>query len=876
MAKPKFDPSQPFEIPQAAAGAKPKFDPGQPFEVPSAAETQGARPPTQATSDNWFGPGGKVPTYLANSPNARALVEGTLEQLPAAGGIAGGAVGASAGLAESAPTFGLTAPVLVTAQGIAGAGLGTGAGKALENMGREYILGEQKTNAQRMSEPVRAAGTGAALQGAADVAGPIINAGGRAILGVGKRAMTSIFGPSGEAIETYLSRADQIKNAKSIEQIKDQIDHTMSGMFDAVDKAKLGKEEAKRVLDATEQRIREATQDAKFQFRIKQADISDALKQSRDALDRAYGREVEKLSSIKSPIQLVDDVRGAIADLKDQVARGSKESYEILDKDSRAYSVQNAASVLRKIADDMNIQAYKIPENSPGSVFKSGYLGQTPEMAGVGNPNAGKVIGSPSAPVTSQARGIQAEIRAFADRLEQTPKAVPARELKKILQDLDDSNMAMYGQPGFDSRLSRVYKLVRGTIDDAVKQSNPAYAEKMSSVAKNTQLLDEAIGRFGDSRSAASRLNSIASRANGADRDLLERLGSATGNDFRTPVEEYLGAQAKLKTPSSMADIKSSLPEYSSVRDLERRSAGLSRPESAPEYVSAELKKSGLTSERAFAEKGVNATGDRLTKAERALEPFKTLTQSGSENAVRGLMRKPEMQNIELKRKLEDLSNVSGKDFVTWIKDRRIANQFEGEYRNGSRNAVMFGTMGAAVGGSLAGPTGATVGATIGTSTGGAIDRFGPKIAQKILDAVRWSKGPQIVSAIDRLDIPPEAKRAALLELSAFAERPPAVSSVYSKAADNKELDRDSSTPAMDKVSNPSSAAAPTKGPTKWANDGFEKLSQHGAGGLDREALMNDPKARELLIQASDLKPGSKAMDSVLSKIKARAAKGGE
>ncbi len=69
-----------------------------------------------------------------------------------------------------------------------------------------------------------------------------------------------------------------------------------------------------------------------------------------------------------------------------------------------------------------------------------------------------------------------------------------------------------------------------------------------------------------------------------------------------------------------------------------------------------------------------------------------------------------------------------------------------------------------------------------------------------------------------------------------------------------------------------------TKGPDKWAKDGHQKLMDHAEDPKDQEmlqkskgAMISDPKSKQLLIQASDLKPGSKAMESVLSKIKAKA-----
>lgn len=70
-----------------------------------------------------------------------------------------------------------------------------------------------------------------------------------------------------------------------------------------------------------------------------------------------------------------------------------------------------------------------------------------------------------------------------------------------------------------------------------------------------------------------------------------------------------------------------------------------------------------------------------------------------------------------------------------------------------------------------------------------------------------------------------------------------------------------------------------TKGPDKWASDGFNKLLEHsGDQNLkdSKQKMLSDPKTKDLLIKASDLKPGSKAMDEIMSKIKNRVSKGQE
>lgn len=75
--------------------------------------------------------------------------------------------------------------------------------------------------------------------------------------------------------------------------------------------------------------------------------------------------------------------------------------------------------------------------------------------------------------------------------------------------------------------------------------------------------------------------------------------------------------------------------------------------------------------------------------------------------------------------------------------------------------------------------------------------------------------------------------------------------------------------------------AAPEKGPDKWASDGVKKLQEHdpSSGISDPETisrLKKSKKGKDLLIQASDLKPGTKAMDNVLRKIKEASLQGSE
>lgn len=59
------------------------------------------------------------------------------------------------------------------------------------------------------------------------------------------------------------------------------------------------------------------------------------------------------------------------------------------------------------------------------------------------------------------------------------------------------------------------------------------------------------------------------------------------------------------------------------------------------------------------------------------------------------------------------------------------------------------------------------------------------------------------------------------------------------------------------------------KGENLWAHNGLSALEEHGAGisGVQAEAMLRDPEGKRLLIRASNLKPGSKAMDQIVQQI---------
>lgn len=758
MSKPAFDPNQPFE--SADGGSKkPKFDPNKPFDVADQAEqksfgqkaldtvVEAGRAIDSATGAPTRAAIGKLQEGGSIGDAGQAFSNQFLEHPEFA--PTGKQIAQRAGIGETTlkevfpnltdeqigdalaamnPAFKLTQyakPTEITASGAAGFGVDL----AADWTNLIPAVGQVKKG-------VQATELGAKAARAVGKTTDLISKGAKE---VGKRAISISLGPDMPAINRYLDRADQIKSAKSVEEIKNSIDSTMQGFFDSVENAKISKDDAKEALKEIQSKIKDTVNESNFQFRVDKADVNEQLKLAQSKLDDAYAGEVSRLQSVKSPTNLVDDVSASIQELKQKVKQGSEESYKILDNDTKAYSVRNAAPVLRKMADDMNILGYE-------SAGKAGLVAPGQYGAPVAS----------SGPVTTQSIGVQNELRRFAELLEQTPERVPARELKKMLQQIDNSEKAVYGQPGFDSRVSQAYKAIRATIDDAIKAENPAYRAKMEEVAANTGLLSRSIDRFGDPRMAASKLNSIGSATALEDRKLLSELGSKTSRDFDSPVSEYLMNQRVLKNPDAMAGIKGSLPETSQFKKAKETSDLYARPETSKEYVKNALQKEKLPEQLSQAQERLQGSVKKLDESTEALAPFKSLTSVNSENVIRGLMGAPG-KKIEMRRMVEDLSKMSQKDFVNMIDDARAAQQFNGEFRIGSRNVNLWAIIGFFTGGPLGGGAGAALGAMT--------DRFGPALAQKILDGALKIKGAPTVSKIKALKLPQPAELYLIKEL---------------------------------------------------------------------------------------------------------------
>lgn len=162
---------------------------------------------------------------------------------------------------------------------------------------------------------------------------------------------------------------------------------------------------------------------------------------------------------------------------------------------------------------------------------------------------------------------------------------------------------------------------------------------------------------------------------------------------------------------------------------------------------------------------------------------------------------------------------------------------------------TISGGAGAAAGATIAGPVGAVIGGAVGAGGNKLARTYGPAIVADATNAAgkALSKIP---------DIP-------LLQQSSPATYKGIVGAIGANL------------PAKAAVA--SSVAATSKGPDKWAADGAAKLIEHSPDDKQeiekaKGAASDDKRIKDLLIKASDLKPGTPAMKKVMADLKARTA----
>jgi len=304
-----------------------------------------------------------------------------------------------------------------------------------------------------------------------------------------------------------------------------------------------------------------------------------------------------------------------------------------------------------------------------------------------------------------------------------------------------------------------------------------------------------------------------------------------------------------------MEDVKRSLPEASALREAEMKAAVAKRL-AKPKFVKEAIQKNAANFKLKSADQKLKAQKEVFAR-------LKSFGEQGAESKLQQVARGRKFAEQQLR----ELSEYADEDLVEAVKAAQDAAAFDKSIFHGSRNVNLWamlgalgqtatgkGGVGAAGGAVFGGPIGMAVGATIGAM----MDNYGPRVTKKILDGVIKIKGPMSELAIMKMKIPDNVKAdlAKQFRQTLVAERAvSAAKSAGQRVAEDK-----------------------PRGEKKWANDGLEKLLKHSKDPEQKKLLESvrgaaatNPKIKRLLIDASGLSPGSKAMDRIIEQLKQNA-----
>lgn len=423
---------------------------------------------------------------------------------------------------------------------------------------------------------------------------------------------------------------------------------------------------------------------------------------------------------------------------------------------------------------------------------------------------------------TDESLAVADKLQTYKTRLEGMAAedgTIPATDAKKLIQGIDSTTKYSPMAGAFDDVKNGAFKGIRSALDESTKAAVPAYAEAMKPVAKDADLLSRISG-FGDKQTGAGLLGRINAPTQLESRAALQELGQKYGVD-------YLSAAQPRNLPEQQI-----LNKAQAAQDALR---GDRVAEKMDQSVASSRQKEALDSAQS-----------QLGAAKERLAPFKSLAPNaaGQTTAQQKLLQLGKGKNIELDGMFHELGKLTDTDFVQAMKDNRVKAAFEKGATNGSRNTAMGAMIGYAVDG--------VGGGAVGASAGRIADQWGPAITKRVLDGViKVSKSPT-VETIRSLNIPDPIKQNMLMGIKNIAGAGNQVARGQSAArsvADNYSRSNQDRTPS---------------GEDRWAANGAQALSLRDE---DAQTLMQSPQGKRLLIQASDLRPGSKAMKAIQDQI---------
>jgi len=601
------------------------------------------------------------------------------------------------------------APIASTIKGLAGGlvtrvpGVGMGGiggiatrilGGALTTYASELIQGNSAEEAKAKAES-----TGALAAGI-EAAVPIGAAAARAVAPAVKKGMSVVFGAPLEAIKEYLKNPEAIRAAETLESMKDTLDG-------AIEKGTIASESAA----------------------AQHATAKDALKSAQTVVEKGFdwGRQ-----------KLVDTVQDA------------KQAYGLAKGDFKANV--RAASVPGNVADEIvttlgaeSQVLGSLSEQADDALVRANVSASKKDLIAAFN-SAGRKIGVEQKGgrrvlISAEDEKAVAKLVDLKQRVASLDDAVSGPALRDVMQGIRKEINWNVAAGEVNTTLSSALKTVQGQISSSLKEQSPEYAAYMTRMKTLSDSLESMSQFFGTREKALSSLETLASSDKAKSQIInesltkyLEATKGAKGAAESPIMQQIMGlkeAKSVLAMPSKFEAAAQQLPEAGQLSEAQQNLAKFVEGRPAAEAAAVQA-----TPEFA-AEQAAKANVDQAIKD---MAPFGKLNQKTTQNF---LQRAQSGKNIEVNRQLDAISQATGIDFVEAVKNRKFADAFEKGYMNGSRNVNLWTIIGSLFGGKAAGG-GQQLGINLsqlpalsgaGAALGATIDKTGPKIAQKSLDA---------------------------------------------------------------------------------------------------------------------------------------------
>lgn len=295
-------------------------------------------------------------------------------------------------------------------------------------------------------------------------------------------------------------------------------------------------------------------------------------------------------------------------------------------------------------------------------------------------------------------------------------KSISAREMKLLIQNLDNEVNAIYEAQRAGQYVSKPEKEIKGLrrmYSERLKEEVPGYREAMQPVATKTAVMND-LERLGFTGSPDKIYNTLMG---------IEKLNK------KDKAEAMARFEALYKR-----DYRSALAEAKSLREQDYMQ------QAVPEIARADVL---LKSRENVAKKYLPE--ERRIKS--AFDSIRGLTDANIQQALLRYGNNPQ-KNINLGRRLESLGEMSGKGknyYTDMAKAVAVKNAFETAYAQGSR-LTNLGAMSLAGLAKMSGAKLENIPAfgMLGSIIGATADKLGPQTVKKIVDIVDSPLGKSI------------------------------------------------------------------------------------------------------------------------------------